>query len=129
MGDILSDKKKKKKNLSQEEMFSVVVIYLRFLFSKSRHILANVIKMEGTPVKLHHDYILSDASHVLSSDKIHFWPLAYHFNTTLAKTKKRGEMGKKMPLLTCARPLCELEKSFFFLDNFFINEYIVAGRH
>ena len=43
VGDILSDQKK---NLSQE-IFSIVVVYLlKFLFSKTRHILINVIKME-----------------------------------------------------------------------------------
>ena len=65
--DILSYQKK---NLSQEGILSVVVVYLlKFLFSKTRHILINVIKMEGTLIKLHHDYILSDFSHFLSFDK------------------------------------------------------------
>lgn len=66
VGDILSDKK----NLSQEEIFSVVVVYLlKFLFSQTRHILTNVIKMEVALVKLHHDYIPSDSSQLLSFDK------------------------------------------------------------
>lgn len=65
--EVLSNKEK---NLNQEKILSVVVVYLlRFLFSQTRHILINIIKMEGTPVKLCHDYIPSDFSHLPSSDK------------------------------------------------------------